>query len=132
MKLFSVLFLAIMLVFPSTESTYKPYVIGFESTESIATLKVKVEAQLKLNNIKVIGSTKPAGDINRWVLAVTSSDLDNAVQKVGGYSGFGSVLRIAFTKEQNKTIVSYTNPHYWGNAYFQNKYPTVSINLTNF
>jgi len=132
MKLFSVLFLAIMLAFPASDSTYKPYVVGVESSESIATLKTKVEAQLKLNNIKVIGRTRPAGDNNRWVLAVTSADLDYAVQKVGGLSGFGSVLRIAFTREQGKTIVSYTNPAYWGNAYFQNKYPAVSANFNNF
>lgn len=132
MKLFSILFFAILLAFPNPNATLKPYIIGVESTESIATLKTKVEAQLKLNNIRIIGRTKPAHDNNRWVIAVTSSDLDKAVQKTGGLTGFGSVLRIAFTREQSKTIVSYTNPSYWGNAYFRNKYSQVSGNYEAF
>ncbi|NNJ55608.1 MAG: hypothetical protein HKP14_05730, partial [Bacteroidia bacterium] len=73
-----------------------------------------------------------ARDNNRWVIAITSTDLDKAVQKTGGLTGFGSVLRIAFTREQNKTIVSYTNPSYWGNAYFRNKYSQVSSNYAAF
>jgi hypothetical protein len=132
MKLFSILFFSVLLAFPHPNATLKPYIIGIESSESIATLKTKVEAQLKLNKIKIIGRTKPAGDHNRWVLAVTTTDLDKAVQKTGGLTGFGSVLRIAFTREQNKTIVSYTNPSYWGNAYFQKKYPEVATNYATF
>ena len=132
MKLISTLFLSILLAFPNSATTLKPYTIGVESTESIATLRPKVEAQLKLNNVKIIGRTKPARDANRYVLAVTSADLDLAVQKVGGLSGFGSVLRVAFTREQGKTIVSYTTPAYWGNAYFQAKYPAVSSQFASF
>jgi uncharacterized protein (DUF302 family) len=106
--------------------SYKPYTIGAETTGSIADVKTKVKTSLKENKFTVVGEYKPASDANRWLIVVTCSELKSAVKKVGGTTGFALTLRVAVTKEGSKTIVSYTTPEYWGNAYFQKNYSKVS------
>lgn len=43
-----------------------------------------------------------------------------------GKTGFAAALRVAITREENKTIVSYTNPAYWGNAYCMDNFQKVA------
>ncbi len=103
----------------------KPYTIGAEASGSVYEVKAKVKSALESNDFRVIGQYKPANDANRWLIAITCSELKSAVQKIGGTTGFALALRVAVTKEGNKVIVSYTTPEYWGNAYFQKKYGSV-------
>lgn len=106
--------------------TYKPYTIGAETTGTIISVKTDVKAALESNDFTVVGEYKPANDANRWLIAVTCSELKSAVGKVGGTTGFALVLRVAITKEAGKVVVSYSTPEYWGNAYFQKNYSKVS------
>ncbi|GET21475.1 MULTISPECIES: hypothetical protein [Prolixibacter] len=104
----------------------KPYILGVESAESVADLKGRVATNLEQNGIQVVGQYEPAADANRWLLVVTSPELQKAVETVGGLTGFASTLRVAITKEDGKTLVTYTNPEYWGNAYFRDDYNKVA------
>lgn len=109
----------------------KPYIVGYESNESISTLQNNLIKQLEANGIKVTGQYQPANDKNRLILVITSADLETAVAKVGGLTGFAATLRVALTTENNKTIVSYTNPFYWGNAYFRSDFDKVAGNYAS-
>ena len=107
-----------------------PYILGFETTETILDIKEKVATNLQQNGIKVIGQYQPATDENRLVLVFTSTELESAVKQIGGLSGFAAALRVGITREGEKTIVSYTNPVYWGNAYFRDDFDKVASNYS--
>ena len=121
------LFFSINLLFAQN---LKPYILGFETTESVTATKDKVKANLESNGIKVAGQYQPANDNNRWIFIITSTELQNAVKSVGGLTGFAAALRVGITREGDKTKVSYTNPAYWGNAYFRDDFKKVASNYT--
>ena len=124
-----VIIISFLLPFYSTfGQNLKPYVLGFETTETITKTNDKVVDQLEKNGIKVVGQYQPANDKNRLIIVFTSSELESAIIKTGGLTGFAATLRIGITNENGKTIVSYTNPLYWGNAYFRNDFDKVSSN----
>ncbi len=103
-----------------------PYVLAFTTTESISDISDKIEDQLGQNGIKMVGKYQPASDKNRFIIIFTSPELESAVKKIGGLSGFAATLRIGITTENGKSVVSYTNPTYWGNAYFRNDFTKVA------
>jgi len=109
----------------------KPYILAFETTESISAVKTKIKSNLEKNGITVVGEYRPAGDQNRYNIIFTSDDLINAVKSKGGLTGFAAALRIGIIRDNGKTIVSYTNPKYWGNAYFRDYYPNVTSTYTS-
>lgn len=104
----------------------KPYIVGFATDASIETVKTSLKAKLQTKGMEVIGEYQPASDDNRYILIFTSSELKQAVSKIGGLTGFAAALRIGITRENGKTLVSYTDPLYWGNAYFRNDFDKVS------
>jgi hypothetical protein len=106
----------------------KPYILGLETTESIAEIKAKLETNLVQNQISIAGQYQPASDNNRWIIVFSSPELESSVQKIGGLTGFAAALRIAITSEKGITMVTYTNPVYWGNAYFRDDFDKVSSN----
>jgi hypothetical protein len=84
-----------------------------------------LETNLESEGINVLGKYMPAEDPDRWVIVFSSEDLITAVKKVRGQTGLAAVLRIGITKEGEQVQVSYTNPEYWGTAYFRDDYQTV-------
>ncbi len=124
---FLALFLLINLSSFSKEQ--KPYILAVESTNSISELTQSLKENLNKNNFKILGEYMPANDKNRYVIVVTNNDLLNAVKKFGGLRAFAAATRIAITKENGKTLVSYLNPIYWGNAYFQDDYDKIKANI---
>ena len=138
MKLFTVIlcsFLSFQFIYAQN---LKPYTLGLETTESISELKEQLVVNLESNGLNVIGQYQPAEDSSRWVIVFTSPELLSAVSEAGGLTGFGASLRIGITVENGKTLVSYTTPEYWGNAYFRSDfekvaplYQTLSQNLEN-
>lgn len=108
----------------------KPYILGINTPESISDVKVKLADNLERNGLKVVGEYQPADDKNRWVIIVSSSELENAVKNIGGLTGFAASLRIGLTSENGSTVISYTNPEYWGNAYFRDDYGKVASHYT--
>ena len=131
MKILKIIFLLVVTTGCLQAQNLKPYVIGLESNESLSTLKESVASNLKKNGIEVVGQYQPANDASRWVIIFTSPELKSAVQKVGGKTGFAASLRVGLTSENGKTMVSYTNPVYWGNAYFRKDYTSVATNYAN-
>ena len=108
----------------------KPYILGVTSEKEIDTLKDELKETLKSSGFNVLGEYVPANDNNRFLIVVTSNELIDAVEKVGDLTGFAAALRIALTKEDGKINISYTNPQYWGNAYFRDDFEKVNSNFT--
>lgn len=128
MKFLRILLLVVITGSVSQAQNLKPYILGFESLESVNVLKQKVTTSLTNNEIEIVGQYQPANDTNRWIIIFTSPELKSAVSKIGGKTGFAASLRVALTSENGKTVVSYTNPTYWGNAYFRKDFSQVSAN----
>lgn len=124
-----ILMLLLPLHFVSAQNL-SPYILGFETTENISSVNKKLLDNLEKNGIKVVGHYQPANDKNRLVIVFSSPELESAVKKIGGLTGFAATLRIGITNENEKTIVTYTNPAYWGNAYFRNDFDKVSSYYT--
>ena len=74
----------------------------------------------------MVGQYMPANDKNRWVIVVTHIELLKASELIGGLTGLAATLRVGVTLEDGKTIVSYTTPVYWGNAYYRDEFDKVS------
>ena len=129
-NVFLLLFLSIVGMVSIQAQNLKPYTIGAETTGSVSSVTTQSEAILKAKGFEILGVYSPANDVNRRIIIVTSIELKAAVKKVGGLTGFAAALRVAVTKEGSKTIISYTTPEYWGNAYFQKKYSQVSSYFT--
>jgi len=106
----------------------KPYIMAYETNNSLTEIRTSLKTNLKSEGFTILGEYKPANDANRWLIVVGSSDLTSAVQKVGGLTGFAAALRVAITKEAGVWKISYTNPTYWGNAYFRDDFPKVQSN----
>ena len=59
-------------------------------------------------------------------MVVTHPELTKSVKTIGGLTGFATTLRVAATQQEGVLNLSYTNPPYWGNAYYRNEYDKVS------
>lgn len=105
----------------------KPYILAGVATDLDAT-KSEVKAALKQASFGIAGEYMPVEDESRWIIIVSHPELDKAVTSVGGLAGFASTLRVALTKEEDGVNISYTNPSYWGNAYFRKSFPSVESN----
>lgn len=128
MKKNGILFAFMLSFYLVSAQNLKPYIVGFETTEAIAPTQAKLVKQLEQNGIKVVGQYQPANDKNRSIIIFTSAELENSIKKIGGLTGFAATLRIGITSGNGKTVVTYTNPEYWGNAYFRNDFDLVSAN----
>lgn len=126
MKRIGILIVTFFIINQAFAQNLKPYTLGLEITGSITDSKTALVENLKQNGLDVLGEYRPAGDANRWLIVFSSSELEDAVKQVGGLTGFAVTLRIALTKEGGKVLVSYTNPEYWGNAYFRDDFDKVS------
>ena len=103
--------------------TLQPYTLGIETDKPISEVIKKTISKLTEHGFDVVGQYMPANDKNRWVMVVTHPELFKAVETTGGLTGFAAALRVAVTLEEGKTIVTYTTPVYWGNAYYRDDFP---------
>jgi len=127
--LFIVLFTAFAAVLNA--ANLKPYILAYETSKQISEIRTSLKTNLKTEGFNILGEYKPANDANRWLIVVGSSDLTSAVQKIGGLTGFAASLRIGITRESGVWKITYTNPKYWGNAYFRDDYPKVENYYNN-
>jgi len=125
MKNLLLILLVLTLTSSSKKQTLKPYVHGSNTTTSISETRTLLKKNLKTQGFTVLGEYSPAKDKNRWLMVITSNDLKAAAKQIGGLRAYGSILRLAITKEGGTTKVSFTNPYYWGNAYFQKDFAKV-------
>ena len=111
-----------------TAQNLQPYILAATSDASLSAISNAVKTNLAESGLDVIGEYSPANDSHRKVFVVTSDELKDAVKTIGGLTGFASALRVALTDENGTINVSYTNPIYWGNAYFGENYYEVQSN----
>jgi hypothetical protein len=128
-RIFSSLLVLATISFANAQ-TLKPYILGSVFNGSMDDAKTSVKSGLEDAGFTVIGEYMPINDATRWLMVVSHPALDNAVKTVGGLTGFASTLRLALTKESNIINISYTNPTYWGNAYFRDDFTKVSNDYT--
>ncbi|MCF6360457.1 MAG: hypothetical protein L3J29_06810 [Cyclobacteriaceae bacterium] len=128
MKKIIVLLFALGILFQVNGQGLSPYILGATSSKSVSELKTTVSSALSAQGLNVVGSYMPAADKNRLVIIVTHDQLTKAVQQIGELTGFAATLRVAITREESVTNVSYTNPVYWGNAYFREDFSKVKAN----
>jgi hypothetical protein len=127
----ALLIIALFIIQLGYGQNLKPYILGVESTKTIGELKSELKNNLIKNGLQVVGEYQPATKNNRWVMVITSNKLISSVKSIGGLTAFAATLRIGVTVENGKTLITYTNPKYWGNAYFQNDYEKVSATYTS-
>ena len=116
----------VLLSYSLSGQALAPYIIGTILPDQLEAVKKAIETNAGNGGLEIAGQYQPAGDENRWVMVFTSNELKNAVRKIGGLEGFAAALRIGITREGGQTVVSYTNPVYWGMAYYRDKYDMVA------
>jgi uncharacterized protein (DUF302 family) len=126
MKKILVLTLVTLFYFNASGQKFKPYVLAGNSASSIEVVEKAVSEKLKAAGFSIEGTYKPIASKDRTIIVISNEDLMSAVKKVGGFKGFALALRVALTVENGKTLVSYTNPEYWGRAYFTDKWETAA------
>lgn len=132
MKTITTIFALLLLMnLSSFSKEQKPYILAVESSNSISEVTQSLKANLNKNKFKILGEYMPANDKSRYVIVVTNDDLLSAVKKFDGLRAFASATRIAITKEKGKVLVSYLNPIYWGNAYFQDDYDKIKGKISS-
>jgi len=126
-----ILILALTLTLVSTTlfaQALKPYVLGATSSDGLDMVREKTAAALGSAGFTILGQYQPAGDETRWVFVINSAEMTEAVQELGGLTGFAAALRVGLTLEAGKVNISYTDPMYLANAYFQKNFPEVEAN----
>jgi hypothetical protein len=130
MKRLIPIFIMLLAGFTAASQTLMPYILGATASGSIDKTKVKVKSGLEGAGFTVVGEYMPVEDASRWVIIVSHPALDHAVKAVGELTGFAATLRVGLTKENSIINVSYTNPTYWGNAYFRDDFDKVAGDYT--
>ena len=131
MRNFLTSLIMICLFASASGQSLQPFILGADNAKSISEMKGLVKEQLKKNGIDVLGEYQPAGDKKRWLIVFSSPDLIKAVKSQGELTGFAAALRLALTVEGGKTLVTYTNPPYWGHAYFRESFEKVESHYKN-
>ena len=115
--------LAVLFAFGfATNAQLMPYTLASQSDKSVASVESEVITALEDQGFTVVGSYSPATEVERRVVVITRDDLLSQVSNLGGLNGFMAVLRVGITVENEKTVVSYTTPAYWGNAYLRDAF----------
>ncbi len=131
MKKFVILFTIIIIfaIFLNGQNLLKPYILAGIEKGEIENVEKTLTKKLIEENFVIAGKYSPMNDKNRLIICITHDLIKQTVKKIGGLTAFASVLRIGLYKNREGNIeISYTNPFYWGNAYFRKNYPVVSKN----
>lgn len=124
-KIGSVLVAYLFIICSIAGQSYKPYTIGALAKGDIDEVTSTVKESLIKHQFYILGTYTPVEDQGRRVIIYSSDDIQKAVSKVGGLTGFALAWRVGITKENGEVTISYTTPEYWGNAYFRENYPNV-------
>ncbi len=132
MKKITLITLSLLFFFNAFGQKLKPYILAGSSASTIDVVEKSITEKLKANGFSVEGTYKPLSSKDRTVIAITNDDLIAAVKKAGGLKGFALALRVALTVENGKVMISYTNPEYWGRAYFTDKWDIAAPYYSKF
>jgi len=98
----------------AAEELYRPFVSVASSGETVSA--DAVEAKLKAAGITIVGRYSPYADGSAVIIGATTPELLKAASS-HAYGGFGAVIRVAVTRNGDRTEVSYVDPLYLGQAY---------------
>lgn len=125
-KLLIFLFIfSLMISVQANTDRLKPYILAGVEAGEIDTIVTKTETLLTENGFNAIGKYSPMKDPNRIVIIATHKLLTDPVEKFGGLHALAAVMRFGIIKSGDNFEISYTNPVYWGNAYYRKKFPEV-------
>jgi hypothetical protein len=119
MKKIILLSILVMGILTLSAQVYKPYVLGAISDMPLDETVDSLKVSLLNNGLNISGEYMPADDENRYVIIVSSPNLLEAISEKGGLRGFAAAWRIGLTEVEDMLQISFMNPLYWGNAYFQ-------------
>lgn len=102
-----------------------PYILAGIDQGSREEVQARVEKNLAAEDFEIVGSYSPAGDESMGVICVTSEALKSAASDAGSLRGLAAVLRVGLHTTEAGIEVSFTNPLYWGNAYWRKDFPQV-------
>ncbi len=93
----------------------EPFVLAARiDDQALSAVSAEVEAKLQNAGFDVIGEYSPYNDS---VVVVFSSAQLRELATRSERGGYGAVLRVSLTRNNNKIEIAYTNPLYWANAY---------------
>ncbi|MFC1492607.1 hypothetical protein ACFL6O_01505 [candidate division KSB1 bacterium] len=104
----------------------KPYIIAGTEQGSINEAVEKTAGLLESSGFTIAGKYSPMEDEDRVVICITHDMLMDAVRSTSDHRMFASVLRIGIHNRDGINEITYLNPLYWGNAYYQKDFPDVS------
>lgn len=132
MKRFFQINLIVVILFNSMAigQQLKPYIMGAQSSEGLEVAREKTSVALVEAGFTILGDYQPAMDETRWVYVVNTPEMIEAIQEFGELTGFAAALRVGLTVEGGLVNISYTDPIYLGNAYFQKNYSEVESKFT--
>ena len=132
MKRFFQINLIVVILFNSMAigQQLKPYIMGAQSSEGLEVAREKTSLALVEAGFTILGDYQPAMDETRWVYVVNTPEMIEAIQEFGELTGFAAALRVGLTVEGGLVNISYTDPIYLGNAYFQKNYSEVESKFT--
>jgi hypothetical protein len=103
-----------------------PYILAGIDQGTRQEVQARIEERLIAEDFEVLGSYSPAGEEQLGVVCVTTEQLKASAAKSGGLLGFAAVLRVGLNQTESGVEVSYTNPIYWGTAYYRKEFPQVA------
>ncbi|WP_291099180.1 MULTISPECIES: hypothetical protein [unclassified Flavobacterium] len=81
MKILRIILMLLLPLHYVSAQNLSPYILGFETTESISNVNKNLLDNLEQNGLKVVGHYQPANDKNRLIIIISSLELESAVKK---------------------------------------------------
>ncbi|MFC1564373.1 hypothetical protein ACFL6G_05515 [candidate division KSB1 bacterium] len=103
-----------------------PYIFAGTEQGSINEAVEKTVGLLEKSGFTIAGKYSPMEDEDRVVICITHELLKDAVKSTSDLRMFASALRIGIHNRAGINDITYLNPLYWGNAYYQKEFPEVS------
>ena len=129
-------FILILIIFSisfAEKEFLQPYILAGETGTSVQeTISLIKKSFFMKDQIEIIGEYNPKLENEGHILILSDSNIDKAVKLGNDFSAISSIFRLAVFKKGEQTYISYQNPHYWGNLYFQDKYNSIKEYLINF
>jgi hypothetical protein len=121
----NLIFIIALLIFTPTEFTAQdisPYLTVGERSDGLEQTSEMIINALEENSFTILGAYNPSGKSSLKVIAFTRNDLKNTVVKVKDRGALAAILKIGLVKNNDKVLVSYTNPDYLLRAYLREHY----------
>ena len=99
----------------SAEDVLKPFVLASTVDDGqISTISATVKSSLLATGLDMIGEYSPYDGAN---VLVFSSPALRELATGSARGGYGAVVKVSVTRNDDSIEIAYTNPHYWTNAF---------------